>query len=561
MSPPRIMAWKLTLALSCAPLLLAQPAAAQSTDQRIADIEAQIKALQGQLQQVTRALHEAQAKLQPQQQAQQAPRARAPTLRSNVAQTPAETNPPLVAAAPPSPPSASPEIAVAQTVPDEPKLPLGTFRIGGVTVQLGGFIEAAGIFRSRNEVADISSSFSGIPEGNSVENHEAEFRATARQSRLSLLVQGKPSTAETVGAYFETDFQGVGTTSNSNESNSYVPRLRQAYATYDNTDWGFHILGGQAWSLLTMSKTGDVPRQENIPLTIDAQYVAGFNWARQAQLRLTKDFADHRVWLAASLEEPQSVYSIGPNGAGTVGGTVNDANPGGSGLNASTNYSDDIAPDIVLKAAFDPGYGHYEAYGLARFFHDRVDAVGNGTSNTRIGGGGGVAALIPIVPNLLDFQISGLAGVGIGRYGSGQLPDATLSQSGRPVPLPEITALAGLVGHPISDIDLYGYAGTEQVLSREDFSSKGLGYGYGSPLYNNSGCGIELSTAGCVANTSGLVEGTVGAWWRFLHGNYGTMQVGAQYAYVKRDIFSGIGGGKGADDNMALVSFRYIPFQ
>jgi hypothetical protein len=555
------MAWKLTLALSCAPLLLAQPAAAQSTDQRIADIEAQIKALQGQLQQVTRALHEAQAKLQPQQQAQQAPRARAPTLRSNVAQTPAETNPPLVAAAPPSPPSASPEIAVAQTVPDEPKLPLGTFRIGGVTVQLGGFIEAAGIFRSRNEVADISSSFSGIPEGNSVENHEAEFRATARQSRLSLLVQGKPSTAETVGAYFETDFQGVGTTSNSNESNSYVPRLRQAYATYDNTDWGFHILGGQAWSLLTMSKTGDVPRQENIPLTIDAQYVAGFNWARQAQLRLTKDFADHRVWLAASLEEPQSVYSIGPNGAGTVGGTVNDANPGGSGLNASTNYSDDIAPDIVLKAAFDPGYGHYEAYGLARFFHDRVDAVGNGTSNTRIGGGGGVAALIPIVPNLLDFQISGLAGVGIGRYGSGQLPDATLSQSGRPVPLPEITALAGLVGHPISDIDLYGYAGTEQVLSREDFSSKGLGYGYGSPLYNNSGCGIELSTAGCVANTSGLVEGTVGAWWRFLHGNYGTMQVGAQYAYVKRDIFSGIGGGKGADDNMALVSFRYIPFQ
>ncbi len=31
--------------------------------------------------------------------------------------------------------------------------------------------------------------------------------------------------------------------------------------------------------------------------------------------------------------------------------------------------------------------------------------------------------------------------------------------------------------------------------------------------------------------------------------------------YVKRSLFSGVGGGKGTDDNIGLVSFRYAPFQ
>ena len=128
---------------------------------------------------------------------------------------------------------------------------LGTFRLGGVTVSLGGFIELAGIFRSRNEVADIGSNFNtGIPLPQSALYHENEFRASSRQSRLSLLVQGDVDPHQKLAAYFETDFQGSAPTANSVESNSYNLRLRQAYGTYDNTDLGFHFLGGQAWSLL-----------------------------------------------------------------------------------------------------------------------------------------------------------------------------------------------------------------------------------------------------------------------------------------------------------------------
>ena len=64
-----------------------------------------------------------------------------------------------------------------------------------------------------------------------------------------------------------------------------------------------------------MYRDGLVPRQENVPLTIDAQYVVGFDWARQAGLRVVKDFDDHKMWAGLSLEEPQTTFSssAGPN--------------------------------------------------------------------------------------------------------------------------------------------------------------------------------------------------------------------------------------------------------
>lgn len=439
--------------------------------------------------------------------------------------------------------------------------PMGTFRIGGVTVTLGGFAELDGIFRTRNEVADISSNFNtGIPLPNSPLYHENEFRGSSHQSRLSLLMQGDVDSRQKLAAYVETDFQGAAPTANSVESNSYNPRLRQFYGTYDNSAWGLHVLAGQAWSLVTLQQTGITPRKEALPLVIDAQYVVGFNWTRQPQIRIVKEFAEHKLWAGFSVESPQAVFSVGPNGTGSLAGTPNYQNPGGSGFSSGTNYSDDIAPDIVAKLAWDPGFGHYEAFGLLRFLHDRVSVVGGGHNNTAVAGGGGVGAIVPILGKALQFRGSMLAGYGIGRYGSAQLPDAILSQTGAPVPLPEIQALVGLEAHPVPEVDLYAYVGTAQA-SRRSFSEGGKGYGYGSPLYVNTGCSIELSTSPCQANTSGVVEGTLGAWWRFLHGAYGTAQVGAQYEYIRRSVFSGVGGSRGTDNNTVLIGFRYLPFQ
>ena len=93
-------------------------------------------------------------------------------------------------------------------------------------------------------------------------------------------------------------------------------RIRQAFLEYDNDNYHFHVVGGQAWSLLTQNKVGMLPQTENTPLTIDAQYVAGFNWARQEQLRFVEDW-DKTWWFGFSVEAPQ--VNFVSNSIGTVG--------------------------------------------------------------------------------------------------------------------------------------------------------------------------------------------------------------------------------------------------
>jgi hypothetical protein len=125
--------------------------------------------------------------------------------------------------------------------------------------------------------------------------------------------------------------------------------------------------------------------------------------------------------------------------------------------------------------------------------------------------------------------------------------------------------MAGLIGHPTKSVDLYTLAGTEQ-LGRSTFTtgtgSKTVGLGYGTGLVNDTGCDIELDpSSDCAAQTRAIDAITAGAWWRFLHGGYGTLQAGAEYTYIKRIAFAGMGGRPSTDDNLLFFSLRYLPFQ
>ena len=544
----------------CGSAGLSGTALAQDSTAQLGSIEKQIQSLQAELKAMKRDMA---VRAQEARAAQaQAAEAQARAARAGVTAMPAI--PPgyaLVAAQPGSTPGS---VVLAHTeAPQGPPLPPGTFKLGNVQVTLGGFIEAAGIFRTRNETADIGSNLgSGIPLANSPNYHQTEFRGTARQSRISGLVTADPDQYTKLTAYAETDFIGAAPTANSNESNSYNLRLRQAWASYDRSDLGLQILAGQAWTLLSMDKVGITARQENTPLTIDAQYNVGFTWARQPQLRVVKSFDNGTFWLAGSIENPQTVYYTGPNGlAPSSLGTINVNNPGGSGYTSTNNYSDDIAPDFQIKGAADLGPVHAEAYGVLRIMHDRVSDVGSGSNKNVTAGGGGAAALVHLVPKYLDLQASFLVGDGIGRYGSAQLPDAVVGRDGQPVPIPEIEALVGFVAHPIPNVDVYGYGGTEQEKAKYfDIGKKG--YGYGSPLYDNASCETELgSSSDCVGNTSATYEGTLGFWWKFIRGTYGTMQTGVQYSYVDREVFQGIGPTPKTNENILMFSFRYYPFQ
>lgn len=423
-------------------------------------------------------------------------------------------------------------------------LPDGSIRLGAIKLKFGGFSEFATFWRSRNETADIGSSFGGIPFGNSPLAHEHETRFSARQSRISALATGDLDQYTHLSMYVESDFLGAGTTSNSNESNSYTPRIRHFYGTYDNDLTGWHVLAGQTWSLLTTNTAGIKARNEDIPLTIDAQYVVGFNWTRNPQFRVVKDLTP---WMTAGF----SVESPAAQIAKPIPGGTNANNPGGSLLNSDTSYSNDIMPDVVGKVAFDPGWGHYEIKGIVRGFTDRS----NHSNSTIIGGGGGASASLPIIPKALELQASVLAGNGIGRYGSGQQPDVTFDRDGNFATIPSVQLLTGLVAHPGNGSTVYAYGGLEQLYKKVDG-----GVGYGLDNVDNSGCDIEGGI--CNAQTKRLWEVTGGVWQDIYKGSFGRAAVGAQAEYIKREAFnSDNGGAPTTDDMVVLGSFRYYPFK
>ena len=64
------------------------------------------------------------------------------------------------------------------------------------------------------------------------------------------------------------DFLGAGVTANARESNSYNLRIRQAWLTYDNDYYHFHLMAGQGWSLLTQDRVGQIATFTGVRLTV-----------------------------------------------------------------------------------------------------------------------------------------------------------------------------------------------------------------------------------------------------------------------------------------------------
>ncbi len=491
-----------------------------------------------------------------------------------------------------------------------------------VKLTWGGYFAADAIWREHNMTMDSNTSFASIPYPFQPQYGENEFRASARQSRLSLLVEGPLTPKQKLTGYFEMDFQGAAPTANFNQSNSWTPRLRQAFFSYDNNDWGFHFLAGQAWSLVTQTTVDMTARKENAPITIDAGYIPGFDYTRNWQLRFVQDVAP---WMSigASVEAPAALVYAG-NGAianaGTANGwIVNFQNAGAGTLNNTGNFTADTIPDVIGKVAFDPGWGHYEAFGIARFFNDNVyycpanDIAANATCSlaaagagfpgsthqkTTVGEGVGGSVLLPIIPKYLDVTASTMYGRGIGRYGASQLQDVYVGSDGS---LQTITAFHGLVGailHPWAGLDIYGYAGIEKEASAVWANAAGIGgvSGFGNPNLVNGGCYFPTATSFSVTTNAPmnttcsavnkLVSGaTLGFWQDVYKGPMGRVATGLQWEWIHRESFAGYGcvgltaaagcatnttvtlgpalAGVGAvhtDDQMVLASVRWYPF-
>ncbi len=454
----------------------------------------------------------------------------------------------------------------------------------GVTITPGGFLAAETAWRQHNESADIISSFNGIPFDGSPQSQLSEFRLTGRQSRASLLVQGALSNVKLTG-YYEIDFLGAAPTANENQSSSFTPRQRQLWgqAAFRN---GWTVTGGQMWSLWASNKKGIENRQEWIPSTIDGQYVVGYDFARLAAIRVTKNIGN-TMWFGASIENPEMLnpssftspagiygFGNGPTGAGAVNAPpANCAGANYSFGNVLANCtSTDFMPDVLAKLAVEPGWGHFEVKGLLRVFRDKIPGNPTVTPATStyedkaLAGGIGINGILPLVPKKVDLILQGAAGRGIGRYSDSTNIDLTFYQDGAIRPLKQAQVLAGLELHPTPKLDWYFYGGDEYTGREWGIGTDGKVYGYGYPGADNSTCDLTYTAkTACVANLRNLEEGTTGFWYRFYKGPAGTMQFGAQYEWIHKQTWAGTNvvdplqpAAPKANDSMVLTSFRYV---
>ncbi|MEH2478039.1 hypothetical protein V1282_001396 [Nitrobacteraceae bacterium AZCC 2146] len=435
----------------------------------------------------------------------------------------------------------------------------GQMTIGSTTITLGGFVEGAGVYRSPAVQSDLSSAFTKLPfvggstsptiQNGALNAREQDVRASARGTRMSVGVSSEGIEDTILRAFVEGDFVGTGTTSSQVSSNSYVPRLRQAWVGYERPNVGWHVFAGQQFSLITPLSSGLSPGKEKVAPVIDlSQTVGTAGNIRQASLRIVKDF-DNRFFFALSVENAQ-LTSIG-----TVPATAAASFTANSVLGTST--SSDVAPDIVAKAASDTSFGHYELFGVARFLHDRMNvaATSVGQGHTKFAGGGGAAASLPIIPKLLDLQGSVIYGNGTARYSAAYLGDVAFRANGDFVPLKSTVAQIGLVGHATPRLDIYGFAGYESISGATGTFANDFSTGT-----SNAAC-VVTNGATCNAIVKAVGELTVGAWYSLYQGEAGLVRTGFQYMHLSNETFKDAAGfAPKAKQDAVLLSMRYFPF-
>lgn len=519
----------------------------------------------------------------------------------------------------------------------------------GITITPGGFMAGESVYRTHATDGDIPTAFSALPYEHADAYHLSEFYGSARQSRISMMAEGKTSFG-TIRGYVEADFLGTGTSSNSNQSNSYLLRQRVVWAQAAlNNGWAF--TGGQLWSLATEDKKGISNLSGDImtPLTIDPNYSTGFVWTRQYGFRITKTMKKAAFGIAA--ENPEFLYSATLAGdtpyavlgsAGANGGNYNAAVSGcsnssytgysekGGSVSSATKYLNlctnlfnvtfNEAPDLLAKVALDPGWGHYELFGIARFPHETIfPGVTNNSylyggvtdtngvavpilssagafNNSLVLGGAGGSFRVPLIAHKLDVGAKGLWGDGTGRYGDSTLPDLTDKTDGTFAGIHSISFLTTAELNVSPRLVIYANYGGDYVrraaqventiTSATYVAASGSGatampgtltfklgnapVGYGSNLSSNSGCktdgnptytGVGFYPAGsCGAATRYVKEYTLGYWYDFYKGPAGRLRQGFQYSYGERESFTDSEAtpyaAKGIN-NMIWTSFRY----
>lgn len=277
----------------------------------------------------------------------------------------------------------------AQMAEAEEESGLG-FSVGGTRVSFGGYVKVDAVTQrtSGGQIpgGSILRDFlipAAIPVGGPASGFDTDFNA--RQTRFFFDTVTEVGDDHTLSSHIELDFQ-VTDGGDERISNSYAPRVRQAYITYDN--W----LLGQAWS--TFQNVGALPDTLDFIGT-----TPGTVFVRQPMVRYTNG------GLQIAVEQPETTVTA-PDGSRVLPG-------------------DDTLPDIVARYNFNG----LAIAGILRTLRVSDDDFGLGTDSA-LGYGVSVSGRVPLGPRD-DFRFMATVGDGLGRYiGLNIVNDAAITPEG-----------------------------------------------------------------------------------------------------------------------------------
>jgi uncharacterized coiled-coil protein SlyX len=485
----------------------------------------------------------------------------------------------------------------------------------GVTFSPGAMVAPDFWWRSRSDAgvggntAWSESIFTNsIPFAGQANANLKQVRLGAQESKIMFRADTQIGTTKLL-AYYDMDFAGRANTGNESQTYSMTPRLRDFYVQADTAS-GWQITGGMGWTLMTPNTHGCCSITDIWALIgFDFNINAGFPYVRAPLMRVAKNIGK-KAWFGVEVVNPitnatTQAYQNYSTTAGNFGqssltlpwtygnyiplsgGATYGAEVAPNGSVAGITYtnpagiamsSTNVMPDVDVKLAFEPGFGHWEIKGLARWFNDRpicnvttgctlVNGTnfGQGKNNTATGWGIGGDFILPVIKknnvSKLDLLANGLTGKGLGRYSNASDPDVTLKPNGSVVAVPVTMAVFGFEAHPSPKLDVYVYYGVDYAgktvypvtaynatagTGTPGFTQNGwIGFGVPNALQtycNTEGGGATLNGVVLPCNTANrqVQEFQIGFWHHvWAPSSKGDMKWGLGYAWAEREVWSG----------------------
>src|SRR5579884_3195422 len=459
----------------------------------------------------------------------------------------APSSPSPSASSSPSPSAASSASPAAQG-PENVSAPL-SLKIGDAYVTPVGFMDMTLVSRSTNPGSGIGTNFGSIPYGNTQAGSLSETRLSIQNSRIGARVDASYRGAKILG-YWESDFLGqLGNPPNGGlavTSNPYVFRMRLYWVDVRKNK--FEFLAGQTWSLMTPNRYGLSPLPGDLfyAQDIDVNYQLGLVWGRIPEYRFVFHPTEKVAFgVALSNSEP---YVGGANGGSAIVAPACCSSLLGTQVNngASVISAAAMAPDIIVKAAFDPSRKfHLEVAGV-----EIANKIANPSTTpafqtfSNVGAGGSVNLNFALAKNLRVLTNNYWSDGG-GRYIFGQAPDFVIRSNGALSNVHSGSTVSGLEVTAGKTL-FYGYYGGVYIGKNLGLDANGktpIGYG-------------PISSDGQNRLIQEITFGTNTTIWR--DAKWGALNFMLQYSYLQRNPWlAAAGAPTSAHADMGFFNFRY----